>query len=77
MKILQLPSCYHFIAVMHLYSLNAIRIQDELSVTRKSYEDQLSLMSDHLAGMNDKLSSQKDEIESLKQKVSFCSLHSY
>lgn len=42
------------------------QLQDELAVTRKSYEDQLSLMSDHLAAMNDKLSSQKDEIENLK-----------
>lgn len=41
-------------------------LQDELAVTRKSYEEQLSLMSDHLAAMNDKLSSQKDEIENLK-----------
>lgn len=42
------------------------QLQDELAVTRKNYEDQLSLMSDHLAAMNDKLSSQKDEIENLK-----------
>lgn len=40
--------------------------QDELAVTRRSYEEQLSLMSEHLAAMNDKLAAQKDEINSLK-----------
>lgn len=45
------------------------QLQDELSVTRRSYEEQLSLMSEHLATMNDKLATQKDEIESLKNKT--------
>lgn len=43
--------------------------KDELAVTRRNYEDQLSLMSEHLAAMNDKLASQKDQIESLKLTV--------
>nr|XP_026693793.1 protein phosphatase 1 regulatory subunit 21-like [Ciona intestinalis] len=47
------------------------QLQDELSVTRRNYEDQLSLMSEHLASMNDKLASQKDEIENLKVKVRY------
>jgi len=42
------------------------QLHDELAVTRRSYEEQLSLMSEHLAAMNDKLATQKDEIESLK-----------
>nr|CAB3265095.1 protein phosphatase 1 regulatory subunit 21-like [Phallusia mammillata] len=42
------------------------QLQDELAVTRKSYEEQLSLMSEHLAAMNDKLAAQKDEINTLK-----------
>ncbi|XP_078490781.1 protein phosphatase 1 regulatory subunit 21 isoform X2 [Ciona intestinalis] len=55
------------------------QLQDELSVTRRNYEDQLSLMSEHLASMNDKLASQKDEIENLKvkktKKLKMPSLH--
>ncbi|CAK8695026.1 unnamed protein product [Clavelina lepadiformis] len=55
------------------------QLQDELSVTRRSYEEQLSLMSEHLAAMNDKLASQKDEIDTLKVKVTcvlyfFCNI---
>ena len=45
------------------------QLQDELAVTRRNYEEQLSLMSEHLAAMNDKLAAQKDEIESLKTKM--------
>lgn len=40
--------------------------QDELSTTKRSYEDQLSMMSDHLCSMNDTLSKQRDEIDTLK-----------
>ena len=48
-------------------------------MTRRSYEEQLSLMSEHLAAMNDKLASQKDEIDTLKVKVTcvlyfFCNI---
>ena len=56
----------------HEVDVNSQRVsqlQDELSVTRRSYEEQLSLMSEHLATMNDKLATQKDEIESLKNKT--------
>uniref|UniRef100_A0A9J7YIZ5 Protein phosphatase 1 regulatory subunit 21 n=1 Tax=Cyprinus carpio carpio TaxID=630221 RepID=A0A9J7YIZ5_CYPCA len=45
---------------------NITRLQDELSTTKRSYEDQLSMMSDHLCSMNDTLSKQRDEIDSLK-----------
>lgn len=37
-----------------------------METTGKSYEEQLSLMSEHLAAMNEKLSQQKDEIDALK-----------
>lgn len=40
--------------------------QDELSTTKRSYEDQLSMMSDHLCSMNETLSKQREEIDTLK-----------
>ena len=43
--------------------------QDELQTTNRSYENQLSMMSEHLAGMNETLTSQKDEIDELKQQL--------
>lgn len=42
------------------------QLKDELDTTTKSYEGQLSMMSEHLAGMNEKLAQQKDEIDELK-----------
>ena len=44
-------------------------IEDELQTTTRSYEGQLSMMSEHLAGMNEKLTTQKDEIEVLKYQL--------
>lgn len=44
--------------------------QDELQTTTKSYEGQLSMMSEHLAGMNEKLTQQKDEIDDLRSQLS-------
>lgn len=41
-------------------------LQDELETTKRSYEEQLRMLSDHLCGMNEKLTSQKDEIDELK-----------
>lgn len=41
-------------------------IQDELATTKRSYEDQLSMMSDHLCSMNETLSKQREEIDTLK-----------
>ena len=41
-------------------------LQDELQTTTRSYEGQLSMMSEHLAGMNEKLAQQKDEIDDLR-----------
>lgn len=41
-------------------------LQDELETTKRSYEEQLGMFSDHLCGMNDKLTSQKDQIDELK-----------
>ncbi|XP_053315911.1 protein phosphatase 1 regulatory subunit 21 [Spea bombifrons] len=42
------------------------RLQDELITTERSYEDQLSMMSDHLCVMNETLSKQREEIDTLK-----------
>ncbi|GAB1597704.1 protein phosphatase 1 regulatory subunit 21-like [Argonauta hians] len=44
------------------------QLKDELSTTTRSYEGQLSMMSEHLASMNEKLTSQKDEIDELKMQ---------
>uniref|UniRef100_A0A3P9H118 Protein phosphatase 1 regulatory subunit 21 n=1 Tax=Oryzias latipes TaxID=8090 RepID=A0A3P9H118_ORYLA len=41
-------------------------LQDELATTKRSYEDQLSMMSDHLCSMNETLSKQREEIDTLK-----------
>ncbi|MEQ2167931.1 hypothetical protein GOODEAATRI_009095 [Goodea atripinnis] len=40
--------------------------EDELTTTKRSYEDQLSMMSDHLCSMNETLSKQREEIDTLK-----------
>lgn len=42
------------------------QLRDEMSSMAKSYEDQLSTMSEHLASMNEKLTQQKDEIDALR-----------
>ncbi|XP_062864875.1 protein phosphatase 1 regulatory subunit 21 [Trichomycterus rosablanca] len=47
-------------------SRNITSLQDELSTTKRSYEDQLSMMSDHLCSMNETLSKQREEIDTLK-----------
>ncbi|TRY88914.1 hypothetical protein DNTS_027657 [Danionella cerebrum] len=41
-------------------------LQDELSTTKRSYEDQLSMMSEHLCSLNDTLSKQREEIDALQ-----------
>uniref|UniRef100_A0A8C5V273 Protein phosphatase 1 regulatory subunit 21 n=1 Tax=Microcebus murinus TaxID=30608 RepID=A0A8C5V273_MICMU len=51
---------------MKLASQNITRLQDELTTTKRSYEDQLSMMSDHLCSMNETLSKQREEIDTLK-----------
>ncbi|MGH0142155.1 UNVERIFIED_CONTAM: hypothetical protein FKN15_075819 [Acipenser sinensis] len=40
--------------------------EDELTTTKRSYEDQLSMMSDHLCSMNETLTKQREEIDTLK-----------
>lgn len=55
--------CFHSTHVVPLF-------QDELQTTTKSYEGQLSMMSEHLAGMNEKLTQQKDEIDDLRSQLS-------
>uniref|UniRef100_A0AAR2JX64 Protein phosphatase 1 regulatory subunit 21 n=1 Tax=Pygocentrus nattereri TaxID=42514 RepID=A0AAR2JX64_PYGNA len=54
---------------------NITRLQDELSTTKRSYEDQLSMMSDHLCSMNETLSKQREEIDTLKLGNKVRSLH--
>uniref|UniRef100_A0A673Y805 Protein phosphatase 1 regulatory subunit 21 n=1 Tax=Salmo trutta TaxID=8032 RepID=A0A673Y805_SALTR len=39
---------------------------DELATTKRSYKEQLSMMSDHLCSMNETLSKQREEIDTLK-----------
>uniref|UniRef100_A0A5G2QIN2 Protein phosphatase 1 regulatory subunit 21 n=1 Tax=Sus scrofa TaxID=9823 RepID=A0A5G2QIN2_PIG len=51
---------------MKVASQNISRLQDELTTTKRSYEDQLSMMSDHLCSMNETLSKQREEIDTLK-----------
>lgn len=48
------------------HSKCALPAQDELATTKRSYEDQLSMMSDHLCSMNETLSKQREEIDTLK-----------
>jgi len=43
--------------------------KDELQTTARSYEGQLSMMSEHLAAMNERLTQQKDEIDILKYQL--------
>lgn len=47
-------------------SAKVSQLEDEVETIKRSYETQLSMMSDHLCGMNEKLTSQQDEIEALK-----------
>ncbi|KAK2921993.1 protein phosphatase 1 regulatory subunit 21 isoform X1 [Channa argus] len=49
-----------------LANQNITRLQDELATTKRSYEDQLSMMSDHLCSINETLSKQREEIDTLK-----------
>lgn len=51
---------------VRLAGQNITRLQDELATTKRSYEDQLSMMSDHLCSMNETLSKQREEIDTLK-----------
>ncbi|NWZ09569.1 PPR21 phosphatase, partial [Agelaius phoeniceus] len=59
---------------LKLASQNITRLQaskffcnhDELMTTKRSYEDQLSMMSDHLCSMNETLTKQREEIDTLK-----------
>lgn len=51
---------------LKLANQNITRLQDELSTTKRSYEDQLSMMSDHLCSMNETLSQQRETIDTLK-----------
>ncbi|XP_053099965.1 protein phosphatase 1 regulatory subunit 21 isoform X2 [Hemicordylus capensis] len=51
---------------MRLARQSITRLQDELTTTKRSYEDQLSMMSDHLCSMTETLSKQREEIDTLK-----------
>ncbi|XP_046859324.1 protein phosphatase 1 regulatory subunit 21-like [Xenia sp. Carnegie-2017] len=41
-------------------------LEDEVQMTKNSYQVQLDAMTDHLCGMSEKLTSQKDQIDALK-----------
>ncbi|CAB1313189.1 unnamed protein product [Coregonus sp. 'balchen'] len=49
-----------------LANQNITSLQDELATTKRSYKEQLSMMSDHLCSMNETLSKQREEIDILK-----------
>uniref|UniRef100_A0A0B6YWD3 Protein phosphatase 1 regulatory subunit 21 n=1 Tax=Arion vulgaris TaxID=1028688 RepID=A0A0B6YWD3_9EUPU len=54
---------------LKLANQSLAHLKDELQTTTRSYEGQLSMMSEHLAGMNEKLTQQKDEIDELRQQL--------
>uniref|UniRef100_A0A8C2P3F1 Protein phosphatase 1 regulatory subunit 21 n=1 Tax=Capra hircus TaxID=9925 RepID=A0A8C2P3F1_CAPHI len=59
----------HFYAeIIKLYKFldEEEKMKEEITDTKKSYEDQLSMMSDHLCSMNETLSKQREEIDTLK-----------
>ena len=65
------PSVYLYHIIFTYSSVDGylgfgLAIQDELTTTKRSYEDQLSMMSDHLCSMNETLSKQREEIDTLK-----------
>ncbi|NXU85853.1 PPR21 phosphatase, partial [Xiphorhynchus elegans] len=56
------------VASQNISRLQASKLlyNDELMTTKRSYEDQLSMMSDHLCSMNETLTKQREEIDTLK-----------
>uniref|UniRef100_A0A8C8WM62 Protein phosphatase 1 regulatory subunit 21 n=1 Tax=Panthera leo TaxID=9689 RepID=A0A8C8WM62_PANLE len=62
---------------MKVAGQNISRLQDELTTTKRSYEDQLSMMSDHLCSMNETLSKQREEIDTLKMSSKSPALSKY
>nr|XP_032812128.1 protein phosphatase 1 regulatory subunit 21 isoform X1 [Petromyzon marinus]XP_032812129.1 protein phosphatase 1 regulatory subunit 21 isoform X1 [Petromyzon marinus] len=55
-----------FQSELHTANQNLSSLQDELTTTKRSYEDQLSMMSDHLCSVNETLATQRDQIDALK-----------
>ncbi|NXN70613.1 PPR21 phosphatase, partial [Himantopus himantopus] len=51
---------------LKLASQNISRLQASKMLDNRSYEDQLSMMSDHLCSMNETLTKQREEIDTLK-----------
>ncbi|NXD96461.1 PPR21 phosphatase, partial [Chaetorhynchus papuensis] len=51
---------------LKLASQNITRLQASKLSSNRSYEDQLSMMSDHLCSMNETLTKQREEIDTLK-----------
>ncbi|NWX48658.1 PPR21 phosphatase, partial [Steatornis caripensis] len=51
---------------LKLASQNISRLQASKMLNDRSYEDQLSMMSDHLCSMNETLTKQREEIDTLK-----------
>lgn len=61
-----LPPCVHRLGLFLFTFYCRSPVQDELATTKRSYEDQLSTMSDHLCSLNETLSKQREEIDTLK-----------
>ncbi|NWV22200.1 PPR21 phosphatase, partial [Origma solitaria] len=53
-------------STLFCHLIDAFCSYDELMTTKRSYEDQLSMMSDHLCSMNETLTKQREEIDTLK-----------
>ena len=41
-------------------------LQDELSITKDNYDNQISVMSDHICSLNETITKQRDEMELMK-----------
>ncbi|NXO71635.1 PPR21 phosphatase, partial [Phainopepla nitens] len=54
------------LASQNITRLQASKLFCNLMTTKRSYEDQLSMMSDHLCSMNETLTKQREEIDTLK-----------
>ncbi|NXE34120.1 PPR21 phosphatase, partial [Ptilorrhoa leucosticta] len=54
------------LASQNITRLQASKLFCILMTTKRSYEDQLSMMSDHLCSMNETLTKQREEIDTLK-----------
>eukprot|EP00050_Salpingoeca_kvevrii_P017469 m.65403 g.65403 ORF g.65403 m.65403 type:complete len:140 (-) comp7572_c0_seq2:2115-2534(-) len=45
-----------------------VKLGEEMESTKRNYENQLAMMTEHVMSMNDKLSARQDQINDLKQR---------